>query len=724
MSATRVARPRLDCGVLMVDDQPRFMLAGEYPYYRDEPASWEPKLRAMRDVGLEVISFYVPWRHHEIEERDGTRSLRFAGDGNRDLAGFLDRVRRCGLLALPKPGPFVHAELQFGGLPDRLSPSVDSKRESARSAAGEPLRSQRLVLPAANCPAFVADVRAWLGAIGAFLRAWQYPDGPIVAVQVGNEGVYGEAGLPIDAHDYSAAGLAAFRAVAGCEPPHAWPDSPELADLRPLIAWGAWVADAMAGALRLFADCLNLDVPVLANLPPPPRAERHAGRPGGRYDAWLVRNRPERFVGIGYSFTNWVGNVVRDDEALVNYVLAARRQRGPNVEENWSLRWIDPECAFPAVPIYHALVSIACGATGVDVYTACSTDSWGQQLAVDREFLQASAGDSGLLDPPYGDAAPIGADGLPGRSFEALRVLAHFLAGAGGDIVAARPPVGVRWCVDWRHAAVRAWDPPSGTTIADRTLPLSASTLAAFAAHCLRRSVPFALADLYEETSRTSRMEEPLALSTGLFMHSAVQKYLASVLADGGALLLLGEVPELDERCEPCRILADGLRAAARRPGVVTGAPTCDADVAVLLDAWLADLPTLAAQPADRTRVELRLVNADTSATFVFLFNRLDEPRRLITDVGDVHISVQLPAFGCAAVQLCGPAFGGCFVKGISEQAGSAVPVVIEVGMEQIVSSHPCDLSGLRRRTGALEVHTSGGGTTNAITYRLRGAPP
>ncbi|HSV64655.1 MAG TPA: hypothetical protein VLJ59_01945 [Mycobacteriales bacterium] len=104
----------------------------------------------------------------------------------------------------------MQAELPLGGLPNRVSPSRDGTREAALSAIGAPLRAHRLALPSAYDPRFQSDVRAWLTAVAEVLRPLRHPAGPVAAVQVGNEGGYGETALPIDALDYSLAGLAAF----------------------------------------------------------------------------------------------------------------------------------------------------------------------------------------------------------------------------------------------------------------------------------------------------------------------------------------------------------------------------------------------------------------------------------------------------------------------------------------------------------------------------------
>lgn len=692
--------------MLWLDGRPRLLLAGEYPYYRDDPQRWSAKLQAMREAGLEVVSFYIPWRHHELD--DGTR--RFDRDGNRNLAAFLEGISKQGLYALPKPGPFVHAELQFGGLPDRVSPSVDPAREAAVSAQGEPLRSQRLILPAAEDPAFLADVCEWLRAAGDALRPFLYPDGPIVAVQVGNEGNYLETALAIDALGYSASGIAAFRFfTAGLDPPARWPALGAAEELVPLLRWGAWSAEALAAALRRFAGYLDLDVPALANLSPPPRADRCPARQGGRYDAWVARSQPERHPDIHYGYTNWTGNALVDDEALVNYVLAAKRRRGPNLEENWSLRWVDPGRGFAVVPVFHALLGLACGATGIDVYTACATDHWGDHLVVDRDFLREAMGDPWLLDPPYGDAAPIDARGYPGPSFDALRVLTHFLSHEGPAMAQARPEPGITWWLYPPYAALRAWDPPAGGGAG--SCPSVASTLVPFVTHCLHRGIPFALENL--ETGGPRAGDGPAVVASGLFMAEAAQERLAAFVKDGGALLLLGQVPLLDDHFRPCALLASRLRQVRELSAVIVAGD--DQGVDALIDTWLALLPAVRTQPADRSRLELRLVSHDEEDVFVLVLSRLAARQRAITAVGGCVVSVDLAPYGCAVVQVSGGRLRACYVKGVNEQAGMGVPVEVQAGPDRITSTHPCDLS-MVESSGGFEVRTAGGKPANRVT--------
>jgi beta-galactosidase len=69
----------------------------------------------IKAMGFNALSVYVMWNYHE------------AGDGNfdfktdeRDLAHFLTLANDHGMKVLLRPGPYVCAEWDFGGLPARL----------------------------------------------------------------------------------------------------------------------------------------------------------------------------------------------------------------------------------------------------------------------------------------------------------------------------------------------------------------------------------------------------------------------------------------------------------------------------------------------------------------------------------------------------------------------------------------------------------------------------
>jgi beta-galactosidase len=106
-------------GIARIHGQNRFLNSTDYPYFRDDARNWSDRLDKLKALGHEFITCYFPWRHHEIEI-DGSRRFDFTGETapNRDVIGFLKLCQEKSLKVIAKPGPFVHAELNYGGLPN------------------------------------------------------------------------------------------------------------------------------------------------------------------------------------------------------------------------------------------------------------------------------------------------------------------------------------------------------------------------------------------------------------------------------------------------------------------------------------------------------------------------------------------------------------------------------------------------------------------------------
>ncbi|MGW0191650.1 beta-galactosidase [Streptomyces sp. NPDC003362] len=142
--------------------RPWFPVSGEFHYSRHPAGEWEEELLKMKAGGVTVVASYVIWIHHE--ETEGR--VRF--DGDLDLRRFAELCARHGLGFIPRIGPWVHAEVRNGGLPDWLL---------ARDCT-----------PRTDDPAYLEPVRAWYAAIAGQLRGLDRAHGgPIVAIQIENE---------------------------------------------------------------------------------------------------------------------------------------------------------------------------------------------------------------------------------------------------------------------------------------------------------------------------------------------------------------------------------------------------------------------------------------------------------------------------------------------------------------------------------------------------------
>ncbi|XP_070158102.1 beta-galactosidase isoform X1 [Polyergus mexicanus] len=95
----------------LLDGKPFRYVAGSFHYFRAPRQYWRDRLRKMRAAGLNAISTYVEWNLHEPEPGQ----FNWAGDA--DLVEFLNIAQEEDLLVLLRPGPYICAERDLGGLP-------------------------------------------------------------------------------------------------------------------------------------------------------------------------------------------------------------------------------------------------------------------------------------------------------------------------------------------------------------------------------------------------------------------------------------------------------------------------------------------------------------------------------------------------------------------------------------------------------------------------------
>ncbi|KAG5346790.1 BGAL galactosidase, partial [Acromyrmex charruanus] len=95
----------------LLDGKPFQYISGSFHYFRTPRQYWRDRLRKMRAAGLNAISTYVEWSLHEPEPGQ------FNWTGDADLVNFLNIAQEEDLLVLLRPGPYICAERDMGGLP-------------------------------------------------------------------------------------------------------------------------------------------------------------------------------------------------------------------------------------------------------------------------------------------------------------------------------------------------------------------------------------------------------------------------------------------------------------------------------------------------------------------------------------------------------------------------------------------------------------------------------
>lgn len=153
----------------LLDGEPFQVISGALHYFRVHPDLWADRIHKARLMGLNTIETYVPWNEHCPTE--GVSD--FAG--KLDLDRFLRLVAAEGMHAIVRPGPFICAEWDNGGLPGWLF------RE-----AGVGIRSSE--------PRYLQAVEKFFTALLPIVAEHQIDrGGPVIMVQIENEyGAYGD----------------------------------------------------------------------------------------------------------------------------------------------------------------------------------------------------------------------------------------------------------------------------------------------------------------------------------------------------------------------------------------------------------------------------------------------------------------------------------------------------------------------------------------------------
>ena len=101
-------------GEFYLDGQPFVIRSGAIHYFRVPREYWRDRLLKLKECGFNTVETYTAWNLHEPREGE------FDFSGNLDLARYIEIARNLGLNVILRPGPYICAEWDFGGLPSWL----------------------------------------------------------------------------------------------------------------------------------------------------------------------------------------------------------------------------------------------------------------------------------------------------------------------------------------------------------------------------------------------------------------------------------------------------------------------------------------------------------------------------------------------------------------------------------------------------------------------------
>ena len=164
-------QPRFEAGkgTFLLNGKPFIVKAAELHYPRIPKPYWDQRIKLCKALGMNTVCLYVFWNSHEPKPGE------FDFTGQNDLAEFCRLCQANDMYVILRPGPYVCAEWEMGGLPWWLL-----KKKDIRLRESDPYFIERVAIFEKEVAKQVAGLTIENG-------------GPIIMVQVENE--YGSYGV-------------------------------------------------------------------------------------------------------------------------------------------------------------------------------------------------------------------------------------------------------------------------------------------------------------------------------------------------------------------------------------------------------------------------------------------------------------------------------------------------------------------------------------------------
>jgi Beta-galactosidase len=148
----------------LLDGKPFVIRAGELHYPRIPRPYWEQRIQMCKAMGMNTICIYIFWNYHEQVQG------KYDFTGQADVAEFVRLIQKNGMYCIVRPGPYVCAEWDMGGLPWWL------------------LKKKDISVRDLNDPLYMESATKFIHQVGKQLAPYQLQNGGnIIMVQVENE---------------------------------------------------------------------------------------------------------------------------------------------------------------------------------------------------------------------------------------------------------------------------------------------------------------------------------------------------------------------------------------------------------------------------------------------------------------------------------------------------------------------------------------------------------
>jgi beta-galactosidase len=153
----------------LLDGEPFQIISGELHPARIPSEYWRHRVKMAKAMGCNTISAYIFWNYHEQEE--GVYDF---SSGNHNIREFIEIVQDEGMWLIVRPGPYICAEWELGGIPPYLLRIPDIKLRSTDAR-------------------YMAAAERYMVRLAQEIKPYMITNGgPILMIQIENEyGSYG-----------------------------------------------------------------------------------------------------------------------------------------------------------------------------------------------------------------------------------------------------------------------------------------------------------------------------------------------------------------------------------------------------------------------------------------------------------------------------------------------------------------------------------------------------